>query len=121
MDTFTVSLGRSSYIIKDGIEVKTRAGVAQEGYGVLPRDDARYDGIDISGVSHSGELDYIFIGEHYKTEALIESVKDDPLFEREAHFIVKGRYHKGKNAIEFDGTLFDALLVIANEGAQYDV
>jgi len=121
MDNFTVWLGRSSYIKKDGLEVGVRVGVTQEGYSTLLREDDTYDGISISGVSPEGELDFILIGEHYMTEELLERVKDDPLFQREAHFVVKGKHHTGENSMEFDGTLFDALLVIANEGAKYDI
>ena len=48
----------------------------------------------------------------------LKAVKDDELFMAEAHFSV---YAKGKKLMDFDGTLFDALLVAANEGEQYDV
>lgn len=121
LDSFIIWLSRSSYIKKNGLEVEVRSGVTQEGYSTLPREDDQYDGISISGVNDRGELDFVFIGEHYKTEELIGRVQDDPLFKREGHFVVKSREYMDKNFIEFDGTLFDALLVIANEGAKYDV
>ena len=119
MDSFVVWLGRSSYVKKEGLEVGIRTGETQEEYFTLPEDEGKYDAISISCISQKGELDFMLIGEHYKTEKLLEQIKDDPLFQREAHFIVKGKLEEKK--IEFDGTLFDALLVIANEGAKYDI
>lgn len=50
---------------------------------------------------------------------LVESLKEDPLFALEAHIEV-WKYHEEK-LYAFDGTLFDALLVMANEGEQYDI
>ncbi len=118
MDRFSIWLGRSSYIKKEGLEVGIRTGETKEEYLSLG-DEEKYDAISISCVTPQGEIDYMLIGQHYHVEELLGKIKDDPLFQREGHFTVKGRLEE-KNW-EFDGTLFDALLVIANEGAKYDI
>ena len=69
-----------------------------------------------------GELTHLFF-QPCGAKYLVKSLKDDPLFEEELHievYALDGKKIKEK-LYEFDGTLFDVLLVAANEGAKYDV
>lgn len=116
MKSYKVKLGRSVVIINEGKEDVDFWG-EPKGYKPLPNDD-KYAFIAISGVNENNEIDYLFIGQQPNTEEIVKAVKDDELFMAEAHFSV---HVKGKKLMEFDGTLFDALLVAANEGAKYDV
>lgn len=73
-------------------------------------------------VDKDGNLTHLFF-EPCWAEKIAESLKDDPLFEEEVMLEVywmDGKEIKEK-LFEFEGTLFDALLIAANEGAQYDV
>ncbi len=51
-------------------------------------------------------------------EALVKSLQDDVDFSEEVHIKVQ---NNKENISKFVGTLHDALLVAANEGAKYDV
>ncbi len=86
--------------------------------GRLDRGQERYDHIGWSKIDSDGDVMEIGL-EPCWAKYLVESLKDDPLFELEAHIEV-WKYQKEK-LYDFDGTLFDALLVIANEGEQYDI
>jgi hypothetical protein len=69
-----------------------------------------------------GKLTHLFYQPCVAAE-VVESLKDDPLFEEEVMlevYALDGKETKEK-LYAFDGTLFDALLVAANEGEQYDV
>ncbi len=118
LQRFNIRLGHSSHIKKEDLKHTVLGRLQDEGYTPLPDEEA-YKNIAISGVNKEGKLDYIFIGQHYEAELVLDAVKDDPLFQREAHFTVQGKLEE--KSLEFDGTLFDALLVIVNEGAKYDV
>jgi hypothetical protein len=56
-------------------------------------------------------------------EQIAKDLKDDPVFEEPVHLEVWSL--EGKEEIdklyEFDGTLYDALLIASNEGAKYDI
>jgi hypothetical protein len=86
--------------------------------GTLDRTEEHYGYIGWSKVDTDGDVMEIGL-EPCWAKALVELLKDDPLFALEAHIEV-WKYQEEK-LYDFDGTLFDALLVIANEGAQYDV
>ncbi|MDD3452575.1 hypothetical protein [Sulfurimonas sp.] len=109
MREFKLYLGRMVVLRTEGKEA-----------GVLDPEEKeeRYGYIAFSKVDKDGKLlEAGFQTCHAKY--LAESLKDDPLFEEEAHIEV-WKYHQEK-LYEFDGTLYDALLVAANEGAKYDV
>ncbi len=116
MKNFKIKLERSVTIVNI-LKEDTDFWGEPKGYKPLPNDD-KYAFIAISGVNDDNEIDYLFIGQQPNAEEIVKAVKDDKLFMAEAHFSV---YAKGKKLYEFDGTLFDALLVAANEGAKYDV
>ena len=69
-----------------------------------------------------GNLTHLFFEPCYGAD-LVESLQDDPLFEEEVKLEVWEMV--GKDLVTklhaFEGTLYDALLIAANEGAQYDV
>ena len=110
MKIFKLHLGRTAVLVNnDATESKTEEiDHKQEGYMSIA-----FSKVDTDG-------DVMEIGMLPSSAAsIVEAVKDDPLFELEAHIEV-WKYHQEK-LYEFDGTLFDALLVIDNEGEQYDV
>lgn len=116
MKRYKVKLGRSIVIVnetKEDVDFWGDPG----GYAPLPQEE-RYALIAISGVNEAGEIDYLFIGQQPNAEEIVKALKEDEAFMAEAHFTV---WHKDKKLMEFDGTLFDALLIAANEGAKYDV
>lgn len=109
MRKFELYLGRTIVLRTDGKDA-----------GVLDPEekDERYKYIAFSVVDDEGKL--LEIGfQPCHARYLVESLKDDPVFEEEVHIEV-WKYAEDV-LMEFDGTLFDALLVAANEGAQYDV
>ncbi|RLC89879.1 MAG: hypothetical protein DRI37_02920 [Chloroflexi bacterium] len=108
MKKFKLHLGRSATLVNAEATQASELDYAQE----------RYNHIAWSKIDTDGDIMEIGM-QPCGGKFLIETLKDDPLFELEAHIEV-WKYHEEK-LYEFDGTLFDALLVIANEGAKYDV
>jgi len=85
-------------------------------------DEEKYKHIAGARVDKEGRLIHIFF-EPCGAKYLVESLKDDPLFEEEVHLVVfslDGKKIKEK-LHEFNGTLYDALLIAASDGAKYDV
>ncbi len=109
MRKFKLYLGRTVVLETDG-----------EANGVLDPEEKeeRYGLIAFSSLDEEGKLIEIGV-QPCHAKYLVESLKDDPLFEEEVSIEV-WKYHQEK-LYEFDGTLFDALLVAANEGEKYDV
>lgn len=81
-----------------------------------------FSGVAGAEVDKEGELTHLFFQPCAASE-LVEALKDDPLFEEEVDIEVYSL--DGKEIKErlhaFEGTLFDCLLIAANEGAKYDV
>ncbi len=109
MKQFKIYLGRVVVLERDGKSVGSLDPKEEE---------ERYRYIPFSKIDSDGTI--IQIGfQPCHASILVKSLKDDPLFEEEVHIEV-WRYHDEK-LMEFDGTLYDALLVAVNEGAKYDV
>ena len=69
-----------------------------------------------------GRLVHLYY-EPCNAEAIAKALKDDPVTEEELSIEVwalDGKTEK-ERLYAFDGTLYDALLIAANEGKQYDV
>ena len=110
MKTFKLLLGRTAVLVNiSATESETQT---------LDYKEERYGHIAFAKIDTDGDMMEIGL-EPCWAKFLVETLQDDPLFELEAHIEV-WKYDKEK-LYEFDGTLFDALLVIANEGAQYDI
>lgn len=116
MKRYKVKLGRSIVIVNEEKEEVDFWG-EPKGYKPLPKEE-KYALIAISAVNEAGETDYLFIGQQPNAEDIVKALKEDEAFMVEAHFTV---WHKDKKLMEFDGTLFDCLLIAANEGEKYDV
>lgn len=108
MRTFEVHLGRMIVIETEGDEAGS----------LDPKEKQdRYGFVAWSKIDIAGKL--LQIGfQPCHASILVKSLKDDALFEEEVHIEV-WKYFDEK-LMEFDGTLYDTLLVATNEGAKYD-
>jgi len=91
--------------------------------GAFEHNDDRFFLIFAGGEQDKeGRLTHLFWQPCSSKEA-VERYKDDPLFDEPVHLEVWSL--DGKEEVEklydFDGTLYDALLIAANEGKKYDV
>lgn len=110
MKTFRLHLGRTAVLVNsNATESKTEK---------LNYKEERYNHVAFAKIDTDGDIMEIGM-QPCAAQSLVETLKEDPLFELDVHIEV-WKYHEEK-LYEFDGTLFDALLVIANEGAKYDV
>lgn len=86
------------------------------------RNDPRYDHVAGTQEDDEGRLIHMFY-QPCDAPDIAKSLKDDPVFEEQVYlevFSLDGKEIKDK-LYAFDGTLYDALLIAANEGKQYDV
>ena len=88
----------------------------------MMNDDERYKHVAGMEEDEDGRLIHMFYQPCHAPD-IAKSLKDEPHFEEKVHlevFSLDGKEIKDK-LYAFDGTLYDALLIAANEGKQYDV
>ena len=111
----TMKLGRLVIIDIEG-------GKYAGSFKPMMRDDERYNHVAGMEEDTEGRLIHMFY-QPCDAETIAKNFKDDPIFEEQVHlevFSLDGKEIKDK-LYAFDGTLYDALLIAANEGKQYDV
>ncbi len=109
MRKFKLFLGRTVTLETEGEEAGSFDPDSKE---------ERYMYIAFGKIGKEGEMLQIAFQPCHAQE-LAKSLKADDIFTEEVHIEV-WKYHQEK-LMEFNGTLFDALLVAANEGAKYDI
>jgi len=114
MRNATLKLGRLVLLYIDGGEP---AGIFKKRIN-----NRRYDPVAGTQEDEDGRLIHMFY-QPCDAEVIAKNFKEDPVFEEPVHlkvYALDGKEIKEK-LYEFDGTLYDALLIAANEGKQYDV
>jgi len=117
MSKFKIIPGESSTIIREDLTNYGTFAPVNDGCSRLPTIGIYENIVEGERDNETGEIVYLFIGLLGDTFKIIQDVKDSEEFQVEHHFKVID--YDGDVDKEFDGTLFDAIVFLKNEGLKY--
>jgi len=117
MSKFKIIVGESSTIVREGLKNYGTFAPINDGCSRLPTTGIYANIVEGERDNTTGEIVYLFIGLLSDTFRIIQDIKDSEDFQVEHHFEVID--YDGNVDKEFNGTLFDAILFLKNEGLKY--
>jgi len=117
MSKFKIIPGESSTIVREDLKNYGTFAPVNDGCSRLPTTGIYENIVEGERDNTTGEIVYLFIGLLSDTFRIIQDIKDSEEFQVEHHFEVID--DDGSVDKEFNGTLFDAIVFLKNEGLRY--